>query len=100
MPPEILQDATVNWPRITNGINLCGRHYPGVVGKILADELDSWATNGYRFGGKQLIDRLLDHLEKLEAAVLALQAAHAELEAAHVAGDDVGVVVHRAEVEG
>lgn len=72
-----------NWPRINHGMALCQRIYPGVVGCVLHAELDSWANFGFRLGGKPQIERLLDHLEACERA-----------------GEDIGVIVHRVEVEG
>jgi hypothetical protein len=101
---KITQIPDPDWRRINLGMNLAKRHYPNVIGEVIADELDSWGHNGYRFGGKQLIDRLLTHLEKVAYAA----------EHPVQAGEDIGVVtarqtsgivagpavVHRAEVEG
>jgi UPF0288 family protein (methanogenesis marker protein 3) len=80
MPDTTINDS-VNRPRLTRGMNYALRFYPGVVGQVLADELESWGTSGYMFGGKQLIDRLIDHLEKLARAA------------------EGPTVVHRVEVE-
>lgn len=77
-------DHKPNWPRIRHGINLCEDLYPGVVGSVLAQELESWSNFGYRLGGKPQIERLLDHLEKRD--YLVKRAASG--------------IVHRIEVEG
>ena len=74
-----IPDNKPNWPRIRTGMELCQRHYPGVVGAVLSAELDSWSNFGYRLGGKPQIDRLLEHLEMREATA---------------------AIVHRMEVEG
>jgi hypothetical protein len=38
------------------------RLYPGPVGELLARELLSWEEFGYRFGGNQLVTRLVEHV--------------------------------------
>jgi hypothetical protein len=39
------------------------RLYPGVVGEFLARELSAWGEFGHRFGGHELVTRLIIHLE-------------------------------------
>jgi hypothetical protein len=39
------------------------RAYPGVVGVILEESLDSWIELGYRFGGNARISRLVDDIQ-------------------------------------
>ena len=38
------------------------RVYPGPVGESLRRELLDWADFGYRFGGRTLVTRLIEHL--------------------------------------
>ena len=38
------------------------RLYPGPVGEVLSRELLAWEEFGYRFGGGQLMTRLVDHV--------------------------------------
>jgi hypothetical protein len=43
------------------------RLYPGVVGEFLARELSAWGEFGHRFGGHELVTRLIIHLDELAA---------------------------------
>lgn len=40
------------------------RVYPGPVGELVARELLTWEEFGYRLGGRQLVNRLVDHILK------------------------------------
>ena len=89
------EQSGLSWQRINKGMVRAERFYPGVVGQVLAGELNSWHNAGSVFGAAPLINQLLDHLEKLAQAA----------EDPEPAGEDIGVVtngvvVHRAEVEG
>ena len=43
------------------------RLYPGAIGELLARELLSWSEFGHRLGSHELVARLLDHLDELDA---------------------------------
>jgi hypothetical protein len=44
------------------------RLYPGAVGELLARELSAWGEFGHRFGGHELVARLIAHLDEVGAA--------------------------------
>ena len=48
--------------------HLALRLYPGAIGELLARELRSWAEFGHRLGGHDLVTRLVDHLDELDAS--------------------------------
>jgi hypothetical protein len=43
------------------------RLYPGAIGELLARELLSWGEFGHRLGSHELVARLVDHLDELDA---------------------------------
>lgn len=42
--------------------NIAGERYPGVVGEILSEYIDSWIEFGYRLGDTARFTRLHKHL--------------------------------------
>lgn len=59
-PPMMVADERI---KVRSAASLALRLYPGPVGEVLYDELMSWEQFGYRFGGRQLIDRLIKFLD-------------------------------------
>jgi len=56
------------WMQVRAAALRATRVYPGPVGELLRRELLDWADFGYRFGGRALVTRLIEHLSSAPLA--------------------------------
>jgi hypothetical protein len=48
--------------RVRSAANVALRRYPGPIGVFLHKELHTWADFGYRLGGHQLVNSLVEEI--------------------------------------
>lgn len=67
-PPRLAPMKHAESARLRRAAFHATRVYPGPVGEVLSRELLMWEEFGYRFGGTDLVMRLVADIEKRHAA--------------------------------